>query len=74
MLLISPVLVVPIGKEKLHLGTQLEFEKMNKKLLALNLKNDNNIISSAISENGAWIAVSTIEEIKLFYIKFNEVS
>jgi len=64
--------IVPLGKEKLHLGTQLEFEKMNKKLLALNLKNDNNIISSTISENGAWIAVSTIEEIKLFYIKFNE--
>ncbi|KAG4106303.1 WD40 repeat-like protein [Neocallimastix lanati (nom. inval.)] len=66
--------IVPHGKEKLHLGTQLEFEKMNKKLLALNLKNDNNIISSTISQNGSWIAVSTIEEIKLFHIKYNEKS
>ncbi|ORX79829.1 WD40 repeat-like protein [Anaeromyces robustus] len=57
---------------KLGDSTQLEFEKMNKKLLALNLKNDNNIISSTISENGEWIAVSTIEEIKLFHIKYNE--
>ncbi|OUM69505.1 hypothetical protein PIROE2DRAFT_38084, partial [Piromyces sp. E2] len=59
---------------KLGDSTQLEFEKMNKKLLALNLKNDNNIISSTISENGAWIAVSTIEEIKLFHIKYNQKS
>ncbi|ORY44261.1 WD40 repeat-like protein [Neocallimastix californiae] len=59
---------------KLGDSTQLEFEKMNKKLLALNLKNDNNIISSTISQNGSWIAVSTIEEIKLFHIKYNEKS
>jgi len=66
--------IVPHGKEKLHLGTQLEFEKMNKKLLALNLKNDNNIISSTISQDGSWIAVSTIEEIKLFHINYNDKS
>jgi U3 small nucleolar RNA-associated protein 4 len=66
--------IVSHGKEKLHLGTQLEFEKMNKKLLALNLKNDNNIISSTISQDGSWIAVSTIEEIKLFHINYNDKS
>lgn len=40
-------------------------------LLEMNFRDDRNLTSSAMSEDGHWIAVADIEEVKLFRIDEN---
>lgn len=40
-------------------------------ILEMNFKDDRNLTASALSEDGHWIAVADIEEVKLFRIDEN---
>ena len=40
-------------------------------ILEMNFRDDRNLTSSAMSEDGHWIAVADIEEVKLFRIDEN---
>ncbi|ORX63923.1 WD40 repeat-like protein [Basidiobolus meristosporus CBS 931.73] len=55
----------------LEIGTDLGLIENLESLLEIKLKDENHIIASAISEDGQWIAVSDIYNIKLFRLTEN---
>ncbi|KAF9427540.1 U3 small nucleolar RNA-associated protein [Podila epigama] len=56
---------------ELEIGTQMELIEPQHALLEMNFKDDHNLTASALSEDGHWIAVADIEEVKLFRIEEN---
>ncbi|KAL1924575.1 uncharacterized protein VTP21DRAFT_4229 [Calcarisporiella thermophila] len=57
---------------QMKVGSQLRLLQPQQALAELSLKNDCNLIASALSENGRWIAAATVEEVKLFHLQYNE--
>ncbi|KAF9974306.1 U3 small nucleolar RNA-associated protein [Actinomortierella ambigua] len=55
--------------DEFEIGAHLDLIEPQQALLEMNLKEDRNLTASALSEDGHWIAVSDIEEVKLFRVE-----
>ncbi|KAG0338153.1 U3 small nucleolar RNA-associated protein [Podila humilis] len=54
--------------DELEIGARMDVIEPQQAILEMNFKDDHNLTASAISEDGHWIAVADIEEVKLFRI------
>ncbi|GJJ77656.1 U3 small nucleolar RNA-associated protein 4 [Entomortierella parvispora] len=52
----------------LEIGAHMDLIEPHQAILDMTFKDDHNLTASAISEDGHWISVATIEEVKLFRI------
>ncbi|KAF8935978.1 U3 small nucleolar RNA-associated protein [Podila verticillata] len=56
---------------ELEIGAHMDLIEPQQAILEMNFKDDRNLTASALSEDGHWIAVADIEEVKLFRIDEN---
>lgn len=56
---------------ELDIGAHMDLIEPQQAILEMNFKDDYNLTASALSEDGHWIAVADIEEVKLFRIDEN---
>ncbi|KAF9100320.1 U3 small nucleolar RNA-associated protein [Mortierella sp. GBA35] len=54
-----------------EIGSHMDLIEPQQAVLEMNFKDDRNLTASAMSEDGHWIAVADIEEVKLFRIDEN---
>ncbi|KAG0375769.1 U3 small nucleolar RNA-associated protein [Mortierella sp. AD032] len=54
-----------------EIGAHMDLIEPQQAVLEMNFRDDRNLTSSAMSEDGHWIAVADIEEVKLFRIEHN---
>ncbi|KAF9931218.1 U3 small nucleolar RNA-associated protein [Mortierella antarctica] len=53
---------------ELEIGAHMDLIEPQQAILEMNFKTDRNLTASALSEDGHWIAVADIEEVKLFRV------
>lgn len=56
---------------ELEIGAHMDLIEPQQAILEMNFKDDRNLTASALSEDGHWIAVADIEEVKLFRVDEN---
>ncbi|KAF9190734.1 U3 small nucleolar RNA-associated protein [Haplosporangium sp. Z 767] len=54
-----------------EIGAHMDLIEPQQAILEMNFKDDHNLTASALSEDGHWIAVADIEEVKLFRVDEN---